>query len=39
MPISLMAAVYFENESTKWKGETTAILVVGLSFFMFFMQL
>jgi len=39
MPIALMATVYFENEATKWKAETTAILVLGLSFLLFFMQL
>jgi len=39
MPIALMATVYFENEATKWKAETTAILVLGLSFLLFFMQI
>lgn len=39
MPMSLMAAVYFEDETVKWKKETTAILVIGLCFLMFFLQI
>ncbi len=39
MPIALMATIYFENETTKWKAETTAIIVVGLGFLSFFLQL
>lgn len=39
MPMSLMATVYFEDEPIKWKKETTAILVLGLCFLMFFLQI
>lgn len=38
MPVSTMAAAYFENETTRWKGEATAIIIIGLSALLYFMQ-
>lgn len=39
MPLAVMATGYFEGIQTSWTKEATAILVVGLSFLSFFMQL
>ena len=39
MPLAVMATGYFEGIQTNWTKEATAILVVGLSFLSFFMQL
>jgi hypothetical protein len=39
MPMALMATVYFENEKTKWKAETTAIIIIGLCFLLFGLQI
>lgn len=39
MPLAVMATSYFEGIKIKWTQEVTAIIVVGLSFLSFFMQL
>lgn len=39
MPLAVMATSYFEGIKIKWTQEITAIIVVGLSFASFFMQL
>ncbi|MDR6968734.1 hypothetical protein J2X31_002760 [Flavobacterium arsenatis] len=39
MPLAVMATGYFEVNQTNWTKEATAILVVGLSFLSFFLQL
>ncbi|WP_026703771.1 hypothetical protein [Flavobacterium soli] len=39
MPLAVMATGYFEGIQVKWTKEATAILVVGLSFLSFFLQL
>lgn len=39
MPLAVMATSYFEGIKIKWTQEITAIIVVGLSFLSFFMQL
>jgi hypothetical protein len=39
MPLAVMATSYFEGIKIKWSQEVTAIIVVGLSFLSFFMQL
>jgi len=39
MPLAVMATGYFEGIQTNWTKEATAILVVGLSFLSFFLQL
>jgi hypothetical protein len=39
MPLAVMATSYFEGKKIKWSQEITAIIVVGLSFLSFFMQL
>jgi hypothetical protein len=39
MPLAVMGTNYFESSQGKWTGEATAIIVVGLSFLSFFLQL
>ncbi|WP_396179301.1 DUF6427 family protein [Flavobacterium sp.] len=39
MPLAVMATSYFEGAKIKWSQEVTAIIVIGLSFLSFFMQL
>ena len=39
MPLAVMATSYFEGIKIKWTQEVTAIILVGLSFLSFFMQL
>ena len=39
MPLAVMATSYFEGIKIKWTQEVTAIIVVGLSFLSFFLQL
>jgi len=39
MPLAVMATSYFEGIKIKWSQEATAIIVIGLSFLSFFMQL
>ncbi len=39
MPLAVMATSYFEGIKIKWSQEVTAIIVVGLSFLSFFIQL
>lgn len=39
MPLAVMATGYFEGIQVKWTKEATAVLVVGLSFLSFFLQL
>lgn len=39
MPLAVMATGYFESGKVKWTQEATAILVIGLSFLSFFLQL
>lgn len=39
MPLAVMATSYFEGNKIKWSQEVTAIIVIGLSFLSFFMQL
>ena len=39
MPLAVMATSYFEGNKIKWSQEATAIIVIGLSFLSFFMQL
>ncbi len=39
MPLAVMATSYFEGSKIKWSQEATAIIVIGLSFLSFFMQL
>ena len=39
MPLAVMATSYFEGIKIKWSQEVTAIIVIGLSFLSFFMQL
>ncbi len=39
MPLTVMATNYFESVQGKWTGEATAIIVLGLSFLSFFLQL
>lgn len=39
MPLAVMATSYFEGNRIKWSQEATAIIVIGLSFLSFFMQL
>lgn len=39
MPLCVMATGYFEGTQINWTKEATAILVVGLSFLSFFLQL
>ena len=39
MPLAVMATGYFDGIKIKWTQEVTAIIVVGLSFLSFFMQL
>jgi hypothetical protein len=39
MPLAVMATSYFEGIKIKWTQEITAIIVIGLSFLSFFMQL
>lgn len=39
MPLAVMATSYFEGIKIKWTQEVTAIIVIGLSFLSFFMQL
>lgn len=39
MPLAVMATSYFEGIKIKWSQELTAIIVIGLSFLSFFLQL
>lgn len=39
MPLSVMATGFFEGIQVKWMKETTAIIVIGLSFLSFLLQL
>jgi hypothetical protein len=39
MPLAVMATSYFEGIKVKWTQEVTAVIVIGLSFLSFFMQL
>ena len=39
MPLAVMATSYFEGIKIKWSQEITAIIVIGLSFLSFFLQL
>lgn len=39
MPLAVMATGYFEEIQANWTKEATAILVIGLSFLSFFLQL